>query len=66
MIILERQYINIQILGLGVPIVAQWLTNPIKIHEDAGWMPGLRIPHCGELWYRSQTRLGSCIAVAVV
>ena len=26
---------------LGVPIVAQWLTNPISIHEDAGLIPGL-------------------------
>ena len=27
---------------------------------------GLRIPHCHELWCRSQTRLGSRVAVAVV
>ena len=26
---------------LGVPIVAQWLTNPISIHEDGGSIPGL-------------------------
>ena len=26
---------------LGVPFVAQWLTNPTKIHRDAGWIPGL-------------------------
>ena len=25
----------------GVPIVAQRLTNPARIHEDAGWIPGL-------------------------
>ena len=26
---------------LEVPIVAQWLTNPIMIHEDTGSIPGL-------------------------
>ena len=28
-------------LGLGVPVVAQWVTNPTSIHEDAGPIPGL-------------------------
>ena len=27
--------------NLGVPIVAQWLTNPSSIHEDVGTIPGL-------------------------
>ena len=25
----------------GVPVVAQWLTNPTKIREDTGLIPGL-------------------------
>ena len=25
----------------GVPLVAQWLTNPARIHEDVGSIPGL-------------------------
>ena len=29
-------------------------------------LSGLRIWHCRELWRRSQMRLGSCVAVAVV
>ena len=27
--------------GKGVPIVAQWLTNPTRNHEVAGSIPGL-------------------------
>ena len=54
----------------GVPVVAQWLTNLTKNHEVVGLIPGLtqgvRIQHCRELWYRSQTWLGARIAVALV
>ena len=27
--------------GGGVPIMAQWLTNPARLHEDVGLIPGL-------------------------
>ena len=27
--------------NLGVPLVAQWLTNPARIHEDSGLIYGL-------------------------
>ena len=45
-------------------------TNLTSIHEDARWIPdptqGVRIRHCCEMWCRSQTQLGSGVAVAVV
>ena len=28
-------------LSVGVPVVAQWLTNPTRNHEVAGSVPGL-------------------------
>ena len=28
-------------LQIGVPIVAQWLTNPTSMHKDTGLIPGL-------------------------
>ena len=41
--------------NLGIPIVAQWLTNPTSIYEDVGSIPGLDHWFEGlvlhELWY---------------
>ena len=28
-------------VGLGIPVVAQRLTNPTRIHEDSSSIPGL-------------------------
>ena len=56
---------------MGVPVVAQWLTNPTRNHEVAGsvgslpLLSGLMIRRCRELWCRLQTRLGSSVAVAL-
>ena len=48
-------------VNYGVPIVAQWLTNPTSIQEDTGSIPGLawwvKGPALPELWCRSQRYL---------
>ena len=56
----------------AVPVMAQLLTNPIRIHEDAGFNPwprsvgqGYGIGHHCELWCRSQMRLGFRVAMAL-
>ena len=53
----------------GVPVVAQWLTNPTRNHEVVDSTPALlsrlRIRRCRELWCRLQTRLRSRVAVAL-
>ena len=51
----------------GVPIVVQWLTNPTRLRvRYLPLLSGLKIQCCHELWHRSQTQLGSRIAVALV
>ena len=54
----------------GVRIMAQWLANLTKnmrLQVQSLALPsGLRIWRCHELWCRSQMRLRSQLAVAVV
>ena len=52
---------------MGVPVVARWVANLTCTHEDAGLIPGfpqwIKGLCCKELWYRSQMRLRSGVAV---
>ena len=56
--------------SLGVPVVVQWKWIWLVSMRTWVWslasLSRLRIQHCRELWCRSQTRLGSGVAVAVV
>ena len=62
--------ITIKIIILGAPVVAQQKRIrlvPMRLRvRSLASLSGLRIQCCRELWYRSQTRLGSCVVVAVV
>ena len=53
---------------MGVPIVAQQVKNLTSIHEDEGsvFAQWDTIQCCHELWCRSQTRLQSGFAAAMV
>lgn len=35
------QIIHLKTVPLGVPIIAEWLTNLTSIHEDVGSVPAL-------------------------
>ena len=52
----------------GIPVLAQRVKNPTSILEDASSIPSpsqpVRIPHCCELWCKSQMQLRSSVAVA--
>ena len=54
----------------GVPVVVKqrwiWLVSMRMQVWTLASLSGLRIQQCHELWYRSQTQLGSCVAMAVV
>ena len=53
----------------GVPVVVQWLTNPLGTMRlrvrSQPLLSGVTIQRCRELWCRSQTQLGSRVAVAL-
>ena len=37
----QLEYIKENVTSFGVPVVAQWLTNPTRNHEVAGSVPAL-------------------------
>ena len=54
---------------MGVPVVAQWLTNLRTMRlrvRSLALLSGLTIRRCRELWCRLKMWLGSSVAVAVV
>lgn len=49
----------IKINNLGVPMVAQRVKKSTRIHEDAGWIPGLSGLRIWHMQHRSEMGLGS-------
>jgi len=63
-------HFNIHRICSGFPTVVQWKriqlgTVRLQVRSLAS-LSGLRIRYCHELWCRSQTRLGSGVAMVVV
>ena len=40
-LLLSEKFYQLKFIYLGVPVLAQLLTNPTSIHEDTGVIPGL-------------------------
>ena len=58
-----------KITNRGVAVMVQWLMNPrgtmrLRV-QSLSLLSGLTIRNCHELWCRSQTQLGSRVAVAL-
>ena len=66
----KEEYRDLKIFGRGIPIMAQrkliLLASMRTQVRSLASFSGLRIRCCRELWCRSQARLGSQVAVAVV
>ena len=60
---------SLKLFPLGVPVMAQQLTNLISLRmrvRSLASLSGLRIQCCCELWCRLQMQLGCHAAVALV
>ena len=68
-IMFSRKGLFVQNKGWGSSPHGSVVVNPTSIYETRVWslasLNGLRIWHCYELWFRSQTQLWSGIAMAV-